>query len=86
MCGKLVYWLYGFRKAASEWERFYAHKMEEAGFCRGVGCPVLFYHPLRDLAMVVHGDDFILCGMDEDLRWAAAYIGDCFEVKGRAVL
>ena len=41
MCGKLEYWLYGFRKAASEWERFYAQKLEAAGFKRGEGCPAL---------------------------------------------
>ena len=86
MCGKLEYWLYGFRKAASEWEQFYAHKLEEAGFRRGEGCPVLFYHPQKDLAMAVHGDDFVLCGYAEDLRWAADYVASCFEVKVRAVL
>ena len=60
--------------------------MEDAGLRRGEGYPVLFYHPQRDLAMSVHGDDFVLCGLDEDLRWTAAYIADCFEIKVRAVL
>ena len=86
MCGKLEYWLYGFRKAASEWERFYASKLEEVGFARGTGCPVLFYHALRDIAVVVHGDDFVLCGEGVELQWAALYIQSCFEVKVRAVL
>ena len=86
MCGKLRYWLYGFRKAASEWEKFYANQLEEGGFRRGSGCAVLFYHPERDLSMAVHGDDFVLCGYDEDLRWAADYIKGCFEVKVRAIL
>ena len=36
-CGKLVYWLYGFRKAASEWARIYAERLEWAGFRRGEG-------------------------------------------------
>ena len=86
MCGKLVYWLYGFRKAASEWENFYAKKLEDAGFRRGVGCPVLFYHRERDLAMAVHGDDFVLCGMDSELEWAASYLQTCFQIKVRALL
>ena len=38
------------------------------------------------MAMAVHGDDFVVCGFDEDLRWAAEYIGSCFDVKVRAVL
>ena len=86
VCGKLEYWLYGFRKAASEWERFYAQKLESMGFRRGEGCPVVFYHPQRDIAVAVHGDDFVLCGLDADLKWAAEGIAKCFEVKVRAVL
>ena len=86
MCGKLEFWLYGFRKAASEWEKFYSGKLEAVGFQRGQGCPVLFCHRERDVAMAVHGDDFVVCGFDEDLRWAAEYIGSCFDVKVRAVL
>ena len=82
----MEYWLYGFRKAASEWERFYAHKLEDVGFRRGQGCPVLFYHAGRDLAMAVHGDDFVLCGFGADLDWAAEYLKSCFEIKVRAVL
>ena len=80
MCGKLEFCLYGFRKAASEWERFYASKLEECGFQRGEGCPVLFYHPQRDLSVAVHGDDFVFCGFGKDLDWVAEYVRGCFEV------
>ena len=45
MCGKLKYWLYGFRKAASAWEKHYSHVLEKRGFKRGSDCTVLFYHP-----------------------------------------
>ena len=86
LCGKLVHWLYGFRKAASEWERFYARTLEDVGFQRGAACPVLLYHPHKDIAMAVHGDDFVLCGLEEDLRWAAGHIQQSFEVKIRAVI
>ena len=86
VCGKLKYWLYGFRKAASEWEKFYATKLEEAGFVRGMGCPVLFYHPGKDLSVAVHGDDFVFTGFEEDLQWVAKYLAECFELKVRAVL
>ena len=86
MCGKLEFWLYGFRKAASEWESFYSERLEEVGFQRGRGCPVLFYHSLRDIAVAVHGDDFVICGFDGDLRWVADYLEGCFKIKVRAVL
>lgn len=85
-CGKLKYWLYGFRKAASEWEKFYAEKLEECGFQRGAGCPVLFYHAGQDLSAGAHGDDFVFCGYEEDLRWIADYLKKHFELKVRAVL
>ena len=84
-CGKLEFWLYGFRKAASEWEQFYSQKLGEVGFTRGVGCPVLFHHSERDVAMAVHGDDFVVCAAELDLRWVADYLKGCFEIKARAV-
>ena len=86
LCGKLEFWLYGFRKAASEWEKFYSQKLLDVGFKRGAGCPVLFHQRERDVAMAVHGDDFIVEGARPDLDWVADYLQDCFEIKVRAVL
>ena len=70
-CGKLNYWLYGFRPAASAWEKHYSGKLEEIGFTRGVSSGVVFYHKARDISLVVHGDDFTFCGGDKDLAWVA---------------
>ena len=67
MCGKLNFWLYGFRPAAHAWENHYAEKFEECGFVRGDACAVIFYHPERDLSCAVHGDDFTFCGEEEHL-------------------
>ena len=36
--------------------------------------------------MAVHGDDFVLCGLEEDLKWAAQHIQQAFEVKVRALI
>ena len=85
-CGKLIYWLYGFRKAASEWEKFYAERLEWAGFRRGEGCPVVFHHSGRDISGAVHGDDFVFTGLEADLRWSAQHMEKHFEIKVRAVL
>ena len=85
-CGKLSFWLYGFRKAAVQWEQHYAAQLEEVGFVRGLGCSVLFFHQERDIALAVHGDDFIATGRDADVEWFCEYIRKCFEVKVRAVL
>ena len=43
-CGKLNFWLYGFRKAAAAWEAHYSEKLEKEGFERGWSCGVVFYH------------------------------------------
>ena len=45
MCGKLNFWLYGFRPAAAAWEKLYSNKLVGAGFVRGASCGVVFYHP-----------------------------------------
>mgnify|MGYP000220182890 CR=1 FL=1 len=86
MCGKLDFWLYGFRPAAAAWEKLYANKLEGCGFVRGTACGVVFYHPSRDVACVVHGDDFTLCACEEDLEWIKRLMQGWFEIKVRAVL
>ena len=67
MCGRLNYWLYGFRPAAAAWEKHDSELFEGQGFRRGVSCGVVFYHPGRDLSLAVHGDDFTFCGLEENL-------------------
>ena len=85
-CGKLNFWLYGFRKAASAWEDFYAEVMEMAGFQRGVGCAVIFRHEEKGLVGVVHGDDFVFAGCGEGLKWVAKVLAAKFVIKVRAIL
>jgi hypothetical protein len=41
VCGKLNYWLYGFRPAASAWEAHYSGMLESEGFVRGLSCGVV---------------------------------------------
>ena len=55
VCGKLNFWLYGFREAAVAWEELYSGKLVENGFKRGLTCVVVFYHAGRDISLVVHG-------------------------------
>ena len=43
MCGKLKFWLYGFRPAASAWEKLYSTNLEGVGFVQGVSCGCLLY-------------------------------------------
>ena len=86
MCAKLNYWLYGFRKAATAWEDHYSKLFEGVGFKRGEACGVVFYNKERDISMAVHGDDFTLCGLEEDLDWIRDLMKSWFEIKVRAML
>jgi hypothetical protein len=54
VCGRLNFWLYGFRKAASAWEALYSELLESVGFERGVSCGVVYYHEGRDISLAVH--------------------------------
>ena len=61
-CRNLNFWLYGSRPATHAWERHYASLFAGARFERRPASPVTFYHPVRDLPCVVHGDDFTIEG------------------------
>ena len=69
MCGKLVKAMYGTRDAAQNWEEEYCDTVMGLGFDRGMASPCAFYHRERNLRVVVHGDDFTFCGLEEDLFW-----------------
>ena len=86
MCGKLDFWLYGFRPGAAAWEQLYPSKLEEVGFVRGMSCGVVFYHPKRDISLAVHGDDFTFCALEEDLLWIKDLMPKWFDVKFRGML
>ena len=57
-----------------------------AGFRRGEGNGVGFYHEERDTSVIVHGDDFVIVGDEKDLDWIRGLIQGWFEVKVRGRL
>ena len=63
----------------------YAGKLEGVGFKRGESCGVVFYYKGRDISMAVHGDDFTLMGLEEDLFWLRDLMKAWFERKVRAI-
>ena len=80
-CGLLQRCLYGTRDAPLQWERYMAAQLEKLGFVRGQASPCCFHHRHRDLLCVVHGDDFILSGCQEDLDWVSKAMEGCFLCK-----
>ena len=85
-CGKLIHWLYGCRLAAQAWEEHYSAFLKEHGFKRLRSVPVAFVHEARDLMGVVHGDDFVFVGLDEDLDFVLKILGSRYEIKNRGRL
>ena len=60
MCGKLNYWLHGFRPATAAWEKHYSDKFEGVGSKRGLSCGVVSYRKERDMSMASRGDGFYI--------------------------
>ena len=61
-CARLLRCLYGTRDAPARWEAFLAGELSSMGFIQGKASPCCFIHKSRDLACVVHGDDFTFSG------------------------
>ena len=85
-CGKLIHWLYGCRPAAQAWEEHYSALLVKEGFRRMQTVPVVFVHEQRDLCGVVHGDDFVWVGLDDDLSWVLKVLENAYELKNRGRL
>ncbi len=61
--------MYGTRGAAAGWEDEYSAFLQGIGFQRGLASGCLFYHPEKDLRVVVYGDDFSAVGSCRELNW-----------------
>ena len=85
-CARLIYTLYGMRTAASNWEKAYSKTMEEVGFQPGRATVVAFFHPERDIRIIVHGDDFVVEGEQSDLEWVRDVLAAKYLLKVRGIL
>ena len=71
VCGELVMSMYGTRDAAYNWEASYAAYLETLGFKRGRASACHFFNSERGIRLLVHGDDFVAIGAENDLQqWA----------------
>ena len=80
-CGELQVSMYGTRQAAQNWQHCVTQLMESKGFMPARSSPCMFWHEARDIACMVHGDDFFSTGRDGDLRWQQKKIEAAFEIK-----
>jgi hypothetical protein len=85
-CARLEFTLYGMRVAAKNWEKAYSSTMRKCGFVQGKANATSFYHRERGLRVVVHGDDFIASGSEDNLRWLEARLVEAYPLKMRGIL
>ena len=55
--------------------------MKEQGFERGKASPCNFYHAAKELAITVHGDDFVIAGPLASIQWFQVKMQCKYEVK-----
>ena len=69
ICGRLNKTLYGTRDAPVAWLRAVRLDMEAMGFLECKVTIRVFVHPVRDIRVVTHVDDFLVAGEQNDLQW-----------------
>ena len=80
-CGELVMSMYGTRDAALNWSAEYTKTFADSGYIQGRASPCLFYNEQLDVAIMVHGDDFVAIGDDAGLADARNVLEDCYKLK-----
>jgi hypothetical protein len=83
---RLRRWLYGMRPAAAGWEEEYSEKLRGEGFKRGKSVPTVFRNDDTGLKVVVHGDDFTVCGERRELEKFKEKMKGWYDIKDRGIM
>ena len=78
--------LYGTRDAPANWEATILRVMTLLGFTQGRSNSCLYFHPVREIRVEVHGDDFTGLGAKDQLEWFAKELGKHWTVETRGYL
>ena len=81
MCGMLNVSMYGTRDAALNWATEYGETLIAGGFKQGKSNPCLFWNESTDVAIMVHGDDFVAVGCEESLKATRKTLNDKYKIK-----
>ena len=73
--------MYGTRDAAMNWAAEYGETLKAAGYIQGKVSPCLFHHPIHDVMIMVHGDDFVAVGEPEFLKKTEASLREKYKIK-----
>ena len=63
------------------WENTITPWLIEQGFVRGDNEPAIFYHPTRDLLVLLYVDDVFMDGSEDDINWLLDLINNRFKCK-----
>ena len=85
LCGKLQRSMYGTLDAAQRWAEHYTRILVEAGFVKGAASPCHFFHPSRNIYMLVHGDDFLAVADDAELTWVDMLLKKHYTCKSSVI-
>ena len=80
-CGRLKVSMYGTRDAALNWASEYGETLKAAGYRQGRTNPCLFWHKDKKVTVMVHGDDFVAIGNDEDLMETQRTLSEKYKIK-----
>ena len=81
-CARLKKSLYGTRDAAANWVDEYTRVLvDEMKFVKGASSPCSFHHPVKNIKIVVHGDDFVSEAPKKELLWLDSELKKFFELK-----
>ena len=83
--GKLHLSLYGTRDAAQNWAAAYTSHLQKLGFRQGRASLCNFVHVKRNIALTVHGDDFLVVASLEQMRWLEAQFQRQYEIKSTII-
>ena len=86
LVGLLQKAMYGTRDAPQIWAKEVQKVMEELGFVISMFQPSVYYHPSKDLIVVVHVDDFLCSGEMKELEWLYDNLAQKFELKKSLIM
>eukprot|EP00973_Karenia_brevis_P046223 6408888-Karenia_brevis.AAC.1 len=80
-CGELNVSMYGTRQAAQNWQKCVSKALLKNGFTQARSSPCIFRHEAKDIATMIHGDDFVSTGTGNALKWMQRIVETSFEIS-----
>ena len=77
--------LYGTRGAAANFKNEVEHFMLGTGFTQGRYNPCTYYHRVKGLRSLVHGDELVPAGGRAEAKWLKQQLEDMFEIKTKVI-